>query len=113
WKFDDQEKDDAIPDRNEVQERLRLINYRDVEIDDGAGTVFLKRAGMRINLGGIGKGYAVDRGAAILRRRGLVDLLIQAGRDLYVAGRRGDRPWRVGIRDPRGPADKSLAALDL
>ena len=39
--------------------------------------------------------------------------MVQAGGDLYVAGQRGDRPWRLGIRDPRGPADKSFAALDL
>jgi thiamine biosynthesis lipoprotein len=39
--------------------------------------------------------------------------MIQSGGDLYVSGRRGDRPWRVGIRDPRGPADESFAALDL
>ena len=37
----------------------------------------------------------------------------QAGGDLSVAGHHGDRPWRLGIRDPRGPADKSFAALDL
>ena len=39
--------------------------------------------------------------------------MVQAGGDLYVAGRHGDRPWRLGIRDPRGPADKIFAALDL
>src|SRR5437763_16015713 len=49
----------------------------------------------------------------MLRRRGLSDSMMQAGGDLYVAGRRGDRPWRLGIRDPRGPADRSFAALDL
>jgi thiamine biosynthesis lipoprotein len=39
--------------------------------------------------------------------------MIQAGGDFYVSGHRGDRPWRIGIRDPRGPADQSFAALDL
>jgi thiamine biosynthesis lipoprotein len=39
--------------------------------------------------------------------------MVQAGGDLYVAGRRNDRPWRVAIRDPRGPADRLIAALDL
>jgi thiamine biosynthesis lipoprotein len=68
---------------------------------------------MRVNLGGIGKGYAVDRAVTILRRRGLAGFMIQAGGDMFVSGWRGDRPWRVGIRDPRGPADKSFAALDL
>jgi len=68
---------------------------------------------MRANLGGIGKGYGVDRAVEILRRSGLRDFMIQAGGDMYVSGKRGDRPWRVGIRDPRGPADRIFAALDL
>jgi len=113
WKFDNQDKDDRIPDRREIEKRLPLINYRDVEVDDQKGTAFLKRKGMRVNLGGIGKGYAVDRSVEILRRSGMRDFMIQAGGDMYVGGTRGDRPWRVGIRDPRGPADRSFAMLDL
>ena len=113
WKFDTQDKDDSIPDRREVLKRLPLVNYRDIEVDDRAGTALLKRKGMRVNLGGIGKGYAVDRSVAILRESGLRDFMIQAGGDMYVGGRRGDRPWRLGIRDPRGPADRSFAMLDL
>jgi thiamine biosynthesis lipoprotein len=68
---------------------------------------------MRAHLGGIGKGYAVDKAAAIMRERGLRDFMIQSGGDLYVSGTHGHRPWRTGIRDPRGPADRSFAALDL
>lgn len=113
WKFDYQDKDNSIPDRREVLKRLPLINYRDLEVDERAGTVFLKRKGMRANLGGIGKGYGVDRAVDILRRSGLRDFMIQAGGDMYVAGKRGERSWRLGIRDPRGPADKSFATLDL
>ena len=113
WKFDYQDKDNTIPDRDEVLARLPLINYRDLEVDDRAGTAFLRRKGMRVNLGGIGKGYAVDRAEGLLRQRGFRDFMIQAGGDLYVGGHRGDRPWRLGIRDPRGPADRSFAALDL
>jgi FAD:protein FMN transferase len=113
WKFDNQDKDDRIPDRREIEKRLPLINYRDVEVDDREGTAFLKRKGMRVNLGGIGKGYAVDRSVDILRRSGMRDFMIQAGGDMYVGGTRGDRPWRLGIRDPRGPADRSFAMLDL
>jgi thiamine biosynthesis lipoprotein len=112
WKFD-HDQDNRVPERADIAKRIPLVNYRDLEIDDGRGTAFLKRAGMRAHLGGIGKGYAVDRAADILRRQGLHDFMIQAGGDLYVAGRHGDRPWRLGIRDPRGPADKTFAALDL
>jgi thiamine biosynthesis lipoprotein len=112
WKFD-HDQDNQIPDRAEVQKRLPLIDYRRLKIDDEAGTAFLERKGMRAHLGGIGKGYAVDRGVAILRQRGVTDFIVQAGGDMYVSGRRGERPWRVAIRDPRGPEDRSFAALDL
>jgi thiamine biosynthesis lipoprotein len=112
WKFD-HDQDNQIPDRAEVQKRLAFIDYRRLKIDDEAGTAFLERKGMRAHLGGIGKGYAVDRGVAILRQRGVTDFIVQAGGDMYVSGRRGERPWRVAIRDPRGPEDRSFAALDL
>jgi len=112
WKFD-HDQDDTIPDRTEVSRRLPLIDYRALEVDERAGTAFLKRKGMRAHLGGIGKGYAVDHAVAILRGRGFPDFMIQAGGDLYVAGHRGERPWRLGIRDPRGPVDRSFATLDL
>ena len=113
WKFDYQDKDNSVPDRKEVERRLPLVNYRNLVVDDGAGTAMLRRQGMRVNLGGIGKGYAVDRAVDIMRRSGLHDFMIQAGGDMYVAGTRGDRPWRLGIRDPRGPADRIFASLDL
>jgi len=112
WRFD-HDQDNRIPDRAAVLKQLPLIDYRALRIDDPAGTAFLARHGMRAHLGGIGKGYAVDRGVAILRARGLRDFIVQAGGDMYVSGRRGNRPWRVGIRDPRGPEDQSFAALDL
>ncbi len=113
WKFDAQDQDNTVPDMNEVRKRLPLINYRDLIVDERAGTAFLKRKGMRVNLGGIGKGYAVDRAREILGARGFHDFMIQAGGDLYVAGKKGGRPWRLGIRDPRGPADKIFATIDL
>ena len=112
WRFD-HDQDNRIPDPAAVRARLPLIDYQALEVDEQAGTAFLTRKGMSAHLGGIGKGYAVDRGAAILRQRGVVDFMIQAGGDLYAAGRRGDRPWRAGIRDPRGPADWSFATIDL
>ena len=83
-----QNKDNTVPDPREVAKRLTLIDYRDLEVDEKAGTAFLRRKGMRVNLGGIGKGYAVDRAVEILRKRGLENFMIQAGGDLYVSVRR-------------------------
>jgi FAD:protein FMN transferase len=112
WKFD-HDQDNRVPDAAEVRRRLPLIDYGGLDVDERAGTAFLRRPGMRIHLGGIGKGYALDRAVELLVRRGVRDFIIQSGGDLYAAGRRGDRPWRLGIRDPRGPADRSFAALDV
>jgi len=112
WKFD-HDQDNSVPDLRAVRDRLPLVNYRLLEVDDAAGTAFLRRKGMRVHLGGIGKGYAVDRAVAILRRRGIANFMIQAGGDMYVGGVRGERPWRLGIRDPRGPAERSFASIEL
>jgi FAD:protein FMN transferase len=112
WKFD-HDQDNSIPDGAAVRARLRLIDYRQVVVDEAAGTVFVRRKGMRVHLGGIGKGYAVDRAVATLRRAGLRDFLIQAGGDLYAGGQKDGRPWRLGINDPREPAGRSFATVDL
>jgi len=112
WRFDRQNQDGTVPTADEIRARLPLIDYREIEIDDRAGTVFARRKGMRVHLGGIGKGYAVERSVGILRRAGLRDFLIQAGGDLYVAGRKDGRPWRLGIADPRRP-DRTFATVDL
>jgi thiamine biosynthesis lipoprotein len=112
WKFD-QDIDGRVPDRSQIAPRLTLIDYRAVQIDDRAGTASLARAGMQVNLGGIGKGYAIDRAVTILRGSGLTDFMIQSGGDMFVAGRRGDRPWRVGLQDPRGAPDTLFAAIEL
>ena len=112
WKFD-QDQDNRIPTRAEIDARVPLVDYTQVQVDDHAGTAFVARKGMRVHLGGIGKGFAVDKAVAILRGRNLRDFMIQAGGDMYASGRHGDRPWRLGIRDPRGPEDRSFAAIDL
>jgi len=112
WKFD-HDLDGNIPARADVLARLPLIDYHQLDVDVANGTAFLRQKGMRVHLGGIGKGYAVDRAAAILRGRGFKDFMIQSGGDLYAAGTRGDRSWRAGIQDPRGPEDTSFAVMDL
>ena len=66
-----------------------------------------------LGLGGVAKGWAVDRAVAVIRAAGLANFFVQAGGDLYAAGRHGDRPWRVGIRDPRGSRDQYFAELDV
>jgi thiamine biosynthesis lipoprotein len=112
WKFDE-DMDKSIPPSDEIARRRKLINWRDVLVDPAAGTVKLRRAGMKIGLGGIAKGYAVDRCAGVLRGAGLHDFMVQAGGDLYVSGRKGAANWVVGIRDPRGGARDIIARMPI
>jgi thiamine biosynthesis lipoprotein len=112
WKFD-QDMDGSLPDPAEVKQRLALVNWKDIALDPRQHTVLLRRKGMAITLGGIAKGYAVDRCVAILRARGFTDFMMQAGGDMYVAGKKGAEPWVVGIRDPRGPANTMFAVAPV
>lgn len=102
-----------VPSADEIAARVRLIDFRRVRIDEDAGTVFLPEKGMLIGLGGIAKGYALDQAAAALRKMGVRDFLLSAGGQVYAGGLRDGRPWRVGIRDPRGARDDFFAVVDL
>src|SRR5690606_10473995 len=77
-------------------------------------TVKLASADTRINLGGIAKGYAIDKAAAVLRAAGLPSFFAQAGGDLYVEGTKPDgTPFKVGVRDPRGPKESFFAVVPV
>ncbi len=112
WKFDE-DKDGSIPGKEQVEERRKLVSYKDLVLDKKKKTARLKQKGQRITLGGIAKGYGVDRVTEILRKHGLVDFIVQAGGDMFVAGRRGERKWRVGIRDPRAERDVFFALAEI
>lgn len=112
WKFD-HDQDNRVPSAAGIAARLPRVDYRRVVIDDAAGTVAITRPDMRVHLGGIGKGYAVDAAVTILRAAGLRDFMVQFGGDLYVAGTAGASAWRLGIQDPRGAPDDPFAVLEL
>ena len=112
WRFD-HDQDNRVPSPEEIAARLPLIDHAAVITDRAAGTARITRPGVKVHLGGIGKGYAVDRAAALLRAAGFNDFALQAGGDLYASGRRGDRPWRVGLNDPRGAGGESFATIEL
>lgn len=101
WKFDE-DMDGTLPDQAEVKKRLKLVGYKDIVLDKKKHTVYLRRKGMSITLGGIAKGYAVDKCVALLKAQGFTDFMLQAGGDMYISGKKGNEPWVVGIRDPRG-----------
>jgi len=89
------------PTDEQIAEALPGINYRHLRLDPKAQTIRYARPGVRIDLGGIAKGYAVDNCIAILRSRGIRNAIVTAGGDTRLLGDRRGRPWNVGIRDPR------------
>lgn len=102
-----------VPAAADVAARAALVDHHRLLIDDAAGTVFLPEEGMKIGLGGIAKGHALDLSVDLLERRGVESFMLQAGGQVVARGRRGDRPWRIGIRDPLGGRDDAWASLDL
>ncbi|MFT3711231.1 MAG: FAD:protein FMN transferase [Archangium sp.] len=114
WKFGSAE-DGVVPSKEDVAKRCALVGYAKVKLvarKDGSCDVTLPK-GMKLGLGGVVKGWGVDQVVAAWRARGLKDFYVQAGGDLYVGGLNAGRPWRVGIRDPRGEKTASFARIEL
>jgi FAD:protein FMN transferase len=100
------------PDDAAVERARAAVGWRHLVLDAAARTVRFAREGVRIDLGGFAKGHAVDRGAAILRQRGIAHAIVTAGGDSHVIGDRRDRPWTIAIRHPRREHDV-VAVLPL
>jgi thiamine biosynthesis lipoprotein len=99
WNFNT--KMTALPDAETAAKMVRLINYRNVVVDEKESTVFLKEQGMRIGFGGIGKGYAAEMAKRLLQQRGVKSGIINASGDLAAWGMQpGGEPWTIGIANP-------------
>ena len=93
-------RDRRHPTDAQIEAALPAINWRHVVVDPAASTVRFLRPGVRIDLGGIAKGHAVDSSIAILAARGITNATVTAGGDSRILGDRRGRPWVVGIRHP-------------
>lgn len=89
------------PNNASLKKVLPSINYRHIQIDPAKSTIYFKNKNVKIDLGGIAKGYAVDRSISILRKNGIESGIVSAGGDSRIIGDRKGRPWFVGVRDPR------------
>ena len=109
WDF--KRRPPRLPSAGEIAAARDLIGWPRVDWSDER--VFLPHAGMELDFGGIGKEYAADRAAAIVRDAGIAHALVNLGGDVRAIGPRADgSPWRVGIRDPGNP-EASIASVAL
>ena len=100
------------PDDDAVRNGLAHINFRDVVLDKNDSTVRFRKPGLMLDLGGIAKGYAVDRGIRVLEQAGIRHARLSAGGDMRLLGDRRGRPWMVGVRDPRN-RDRQAVVIPL
>lgn len=106
-------RDKRLPSAVAMQEVLPRVGYGHVILSPEERTVSFAVSGMALDLGGIAKGYAIDRAVAVLKERGIPAALVNAGGDVFAYGRKpGNQPWLVGLRHPRNPQEL-LAAFPL
>lgn len=114
WPFEAQQDVPAkiTPSAALIAQQQRLVNHRDLWLDPHAGTAFLRRRGMAVDLGGVAKLPILEAGMAVLTRHGIDHAMVNGGGDVLVRGQLRGRPWRVGLRDPRAP-ERLLGVLAL
>lgn len=107
-------KNERVPSQEEIKEKLGLINYRDILIDEKSQTVMLLKPGQMVDLGAIAKGFAADRAIEIYRKYGIKSALINLGGNVKVLGRnKENREWKIGIQDPFKPRGEYLGVVKV
>lgn len=108
------EKKPRLPTSGELKSALEVVGMQHVVFDEEERTIFFKRCGMEIDLGGIGKGVAVDRAAEVLEACKLKAALVNSGASsMYAIGSPpGQQAWHIGIRDP-STEEKAIATIGL
>lgn len=102
-----------IPTDQEIRQKLPLVNYKNIVLDDEKKTIFFKEKAMEIGLGGIAKGTAVNWAVKAIKNQGFDNALVNAGGDLYALGLNAEKkPWRVGIQHPRDKS-KFLTTIEV
>ncbi|MEW6351107.1 MAG: FAD:protein FMN transferase [Thermodesulfobacteriota bacterium] len=102
-----------LPSAAEIAEALPKVGWRKIGLNPGKHSVSLELKGMALDLGGISKGYALDRAGHVIRAGGIRSGLVNAGGDVLAVGERAPgRKWRIGVRDPLRP-NAIVAAVEI
>lgn len=110
WNFEPEHG--RIPSPTELARERRFVNYRDVVVDEHNGSAYLRRQGMKLDLGGIAKLPILQAGMRVLREHGIRDAMINGGGDVVASGKLQGHAWRIGLRDPLAP-ERLLGVVGL
>lgn len=103
-----------IPYNYEIENLLSLVNWRNIELNESANSVFLTKHGMELDLGAIAKGYAADAASDIVKKAGIKRALIDLGGNIIIAGEKKDKsPWRVGLQNPYKTRGETIGYLQI
>ncbi|NFM47625.1 FAD:protein FMN transferase [Clostridium botulinum] len=103
-----------IPSKDEINNALKLINYKDVVINEKESTVMLKRKGQAIDLGAIAKGYTADELKKILLNYNVSSAFLSLGGNVYVLGNKPDKTlWKIGVQNPLEPRGDYLGIVSV
>ena len=103
-----------VPTIEEIKEKIQYINYNDVELNNSEKTVFLKKPGMIIDLGGIAKGYTADVIAQTLKDEGVEKAIIDLGGNIYALGEKAENTlWRIGIQNPDQTRGEIVGSINV
>lgn len=103
-----------VPGENEIGELLKLVNYKDVLIEKDNDRAMLKKSGQVVDVGGIAKGYAADEAIRIYKENGVESAFVSLGGNVAVLGGKPDgSPWRIGIRNPKGPQGSYIGIVSI
>lgn len=101
------------PDAGALAAVQPALGWDRLELDPAAHSIRYRLPQVRVDFGGIAKGYAIDRAVALLRAQGLRDCHVALGGDGFAMGNHDGRPWMIGIRHPRGDADQAVVRLPV
>jgi thiamine biosynthesis lipoprotein len=107
-------KKEKIPEAAEIETRLKLVNYKDVVLDESNNSIMLKHKEQALDVGGIAKGFAADEVRDIFLQYNIKSGLIDLGGNIFALGSKEDNtPWRVGIQNPFKPRGEFLGILSV
>lgn len=112
WNIGPENPNPSVPAPKEINQAKSLIDYNKILLDEGGKRVMLKDKGMKIDLGGIAKGYAADECIRILKESGVKHAIVNLGGNVFTLGKKLDgNDWNIGIQDPFGERDKTIGVL--
>lgn len=107
-------ENERVPEKTEIDEALKKVNYKNIELNKEKNTIYFKENGTAIDLGGIAKGYAADELVNILKKYKINDAIINLGGNIYVYGSKdGKDTLNIGIQDPKNPQGEYFGVLKV